>query len=631
MPLRITTHLIVIIMALVTTVAWAFEYCPLGPPGGSFKSVEYVSDGMLLAGGFNGHLYLSTDHGNLWRDITPEHLTRGMVVEQITYHAQTDVIYLIARDMKRGLLIRSTRRDFADGLARPDVLLPEQPIRSLALSATNPPRIFVGTDERLHYSLNGGRSWKAAPTQMKNPQMESLAIDPENPDTLYAGSWQRPYKTQNFGRTWQPIHTGMAPDSDVFSLFFDGNNHLWAGTCGHAYRSTNRGQRWVKKRLGLRGKRIHCLAQVQSDGNGDVLSGTDKGLHLFRSEADGWLPIIPDVVVQDITQDESGTFYIATEGMGVIRYRLNPPETQMLNNGLNASSPRAISGSQETTIWAGLMYQDSQSGLWRLRDGKWTKVPLDVVSGNIRAVIASKQYLFVGASDGLIRLDLDVYGFETGSYKRFLEGKTIKSIYLEADGVTVLAGAFDGLYQVNTETGHEAAYPGLTGININCIWKCETSNLLLAGSEGALHRLESGKSAWEPVILPTSVAQISRIIGTRDSAQIYLATSKGVMASYDQGKRFTRSTGNLPEGPCLDVCLVPNGDQKQKDREGQVIKTQVAILMGDHSVHSRYLRDFSWGQVIKFPFDAWSLYAPDAGDYLLVGTPSNGIVKVSKE
>ncbi|HPQ41189.1 MAG TPA: hypothetical protein PLV45_12525, partial [bacterium] len=196
---------IALMIALAAPAAGAFDYALIGPPGGSFKSIAYAGNGALLAGGFNGRLYLSTDYGAAWTDITPVDLTRGMTVEQIVVHPATNSVYFIVRDLKRGLLIHARMEDILSGFKNPDVMLPEMPLRSLALSPDDPPRIFVGTEERLHYSLNGGRSWKAAPAQLPNPEIESLAIDPRDPDTIYAGSWQRPYRTTDFGRTWQPI------------------------------------------------------------------------------------------------------------------------------------------------------------------------------------------------------------------------------------------------------------------------------------------------------------------------------------------------------------------------------------------------------------------------------------------
>lgn len=603
-------------IALAVTAAGAFEYALIGPPGGSFKSIEYVRDGVLLAGGFNGRLYLTTNSGGDWTDISPVRLIRGMTVEQIVYHPATDSVYFIARDLKRGLLIHAQLSDILNGFNNPDVMLPEMPIRSLALSGGNPPRIFVGTEERLHYSLNGGRSWKSAPSQLPNPEIESLAMDPDDPDVLYAGSWQRPYKTKDFGKTWHPVHAGMAPDSDVFALFFDARNRLWAGTCGHAYRRSSNGGAWVKKRVGLKGKRIHCLARVKGQKNGDVLAGTDNGLHLFKDAADAWMQLIPDVVVQDIATDDTGTLYLATEGRGVLRYRFDPPGTDSLNNGLNASAPQAMAGSPDTVMWSGLMYQDSHNGLWRLKDGDWSKVSMDCNGSNIRDLVSTETHLYAATSDGLLCMELDpLYHMDIVEKHWFLKGKTIKTLYLESDGVTLLAGGFDGLYQVNTRTGLAVPYSGLADININCIWKCPVTGLLMAGAEKALYRLNTGSADWEAVPLPVEVARINRIAGLQDGSQIYLATSSGLMASYDGGRRFTRSTGNLASTSCLDIAI--------RSVAGDC---NIMVLLGDHSIYIRKCSAYQWEKWGTLPFDAWTLYAPPDTASLCVGTPANGIV-----
>ena len=529
-----------------------------------------------------------------------------MFVEQITFHRASDTVYIIVRDLKRGLLIRTPFSNVIEGLKHLDVVFPGVPIRSLALSKSNPPRIYVGTDERLQCSFDDGSTWIPAPTQMRNPEVESLAIDPDDPDVLYAGSWQRAFKTPDFGKTWIPIHSGMAPDSDVFALVFDASGQLWAGTCGHAYRSSDRGRNWQKKNVGLKGKRIHCLELTQEGSHSDIFAGTDNGLHLFRDANDAWIQLIPDVVVQDITRDETGCLFVATEGLGILRYRIDPPETISLNDGLAASSPKSIAGSPDKTLWTGLVYQGTHSGLWRYTNRNWHKVSVECDGANIRDLIVNGSHLYAATSNGIFRLDLDpVSGLESGEARRFLEGMTLKTLHLEADGVTIIAGGFDGIHVVNTDTGEFAAYPGMKAVNINCIWKCRATGLMLAGSETGLLRKEPGTVHWLPVRLPSPKIRINRIAGTPDAKQIYLATSEGAMISHDGGNRFARVGGNLPAAPCLDVGI--------RDDD-------VYLLMGDHSLFHRKLTDFKWKKLLTFPFDTWSLHAVPDSNLLCIGT-----------
>ena len=96
-------------MALVTTVTRAVDCTLIGPSGGSFKSIEYLKNGTLVTGGFNGHLYVSTNYGDSWTDITPQALTRGMVVQKIVYHSTTETVYIAARNLQHGVLIQIGR------------------------------------------------------------------------------------------------------------------------------------------------------------------------------------------------------------------------------------------------------------------------------------------------------------------------------------------------------------------------------------------------------------------------------------------------------------------------------------------------------------------------------------------
>jgi hypothetical protein len=601
--------------ALVAPAIRALDYVLIGPPGGSFKSIEYLRDGTLMAGGFNGHLYLTTDYGDSWTDITPKALTRGMVVQKIAYHSHSDSLYIAARNLHHGLLLRAGYQDVIDGMQQFEVLLRDKPVRSLALSPGTSPRIFAGTDKRLHYSLDGGATWMEAATPIPYAEIRSLAIDPDNPDVIYAGSRQRAYKTTNFGTSWIPVHTGMAPDSDVFTLVFDTQNRLWAGTCGYAYQSSDRGGQWVKKPTGLKGKRIHCLEVFRDDSGTALYAGSDNGLHVFRETAEAWLQIVPDIVVHDIALDEPGNLFIATEGLGIVRYSADPPGILSMNRGLDASSPKAIAGSLRNTLWTGLVYQDTHSGLWRFHDRQWSKVTVECDGANIRDLVVTGTHLYAGTANGIFRIDLDpVTGLETGGAVRFLDGVAIKTLYLEDDGSTILAGGFDGLYVLNTLNGEFAAYPGIQGMNINCLWKCRKTGKIFAGSDTALYKKEAGTVHWIRIPLPSDKVRINRISGTEDGKQIYLATGEGVMISYNGGLRFSRFTGEGPGGSCLDLC-VRNDD--------------VYVLMGDHSIYHRKTSDFTWHIQIKLPFDAWSLSAQE--DTVLAGTPANGIVLIIQD
>ncbi len=86
----------------------------------------------------------------------------------------------------------------------------------------------------------------------------------------------------------------------------------------------------------------------------------------------------------------------------------------------------------------------------------------------------------------------------------------------------------------------------------------------------AMDKIKAGEITLDDIV--TTSAHASRMGGS----QVYLATSSGIMASYDNGLRFTRSTGNLPEGACLDMCL-----------GGQVTNTTVYALMGNHGIAAR--------------------------------------------
>ncbi|MBN2056767.1 hypothetical protein JW905_17700, partial [bacterium] len=359
-----------LIVFLIATGAESVEERHLGPPGGNISAVCHLGYGALVAGTIDGRLFYSADRAGVWVDVTPHCIHPDSRIEQIQLHAPTGDLYIAARNMKHGFVIRAVRHPAGTALFKWQTMLVGLPVRSVAVSDTIPPRLYVGTDDRLFYSVDGGEHWDITTFDFPDPQIESVLIDPDDPQVVYAGTWQRAFKSCDGGRKWRPVHTGMASDSDVFSLLFDHDHRLFAGTCGWAYMSLDSGASWRRIKSGLGGKRIHVL---RLDAEGRVLAGTDNGLFRFQHEREQWTELIPGLVIYDIAVDDEGSAFCATDGSGVVRLT-GDGAWSTANAGLVATSVLSVRH-QGDAILAGLAGQGAGGGLWRL-EHTWCQVPL---------------------------------------------------------------------------------------------------------------------------------------------------------------------------------------------------------------------------------------------------------------
>jgi len=92
--------------------------------------------------------------------------------------------------------------------------------RALAVAATTPAVLYVGTDqEGVFRSPDGGVSWvpagrglPEAPAGGRPASIRSLAVHPTNPDLAYAATELHGlYRTTDAGVVWVPINKGLGP------------------------------------------------------------------------------------------------------------------------------------------------------------------------------------------------------------------------------------------------------------------------------------------------------------------------------------------------------------------------------------------------------------------------------------
>ncbi len=109
-------------------------------------------------------------------------------------------------------------------------------ITSIAVSATNPSRVWVGlsgysNNNKVFYSSNAGATWTNISTNLPNLPVNCLLYQPGSPDGIYAGTDRGVYYRDTAIGTWVSYNNNL-PNVVIDDLKFAANGNLLAATYG---------------------------------------------------------------------------------------------------------------------------------------------------------------------------------------------------------------------------------------------------------------------------------------------------------------------------------------------------------------------------------------------------------------
>lgn len=237
-------------------------------------------------------------------------------------------------------------------------------IAALVIDPVTPSTLYVGTPGfGVYKSVDGGASWNRRVNGMTFTDIISLAIDPTAPNTLYAGfrggSSNRIYKTTDGADGWTAI--GNAPFLVADQLVIDPLNHTTlyvadSTSLGGVFKSTNSGVTWAGANVAQTGPFVRFVS-VSPHTAGLVYAGSD--LALFKSVNGGtsWTPvpnrrgkIVFDPVSSTTLYLLSTTTFPTTEGL--FKSTDNGQTWLPMNKGLNSQvvTALAIDPSRPSTL-----------------------------------------------------------------------------------------------------------------------------------------------------------------------------------------------------------------------------------------------------------------------------------------
>jgi photosystem II stability/assembly factor-like uncharacterized protein len=214
--------------------------------------------------------------------------------------------------------------------------------------------VLAGTaDRRVLRSADGGTNWSSALHGIPGMQVSSLATLPGKPGTVCVGTDDGFAISQDSGRTWEPRSIGLAPTAsagsvtpriEISALLADAKHQgtVFLSLVGQGlYVSSDEGSRWKSVQPGPATPWIDSLAQDASAGT--MYAGTDTdGVVVSHDGGTSWLPSGKGLstvfsvsgAVNTLAVAADGTVYAGTVSRGAARSGDGGASWQRLNNGL---------------------------------------------------------------------------------------------------------------------------------------------------------------------------------------------------------------------------------------------------------------------------------------------------------
>ncbi|HLF14491.1 MAG TPA: hypothetical protein VI932_06350, partial [Bacteroidota bacterium] len=184
------------------------------------------------------------------------------------------------------------------------LVLDGNPALSMAVSATNPDTVYVGTAPRvtrthIYRTTDGGASWTDVTGPLPDRHPLDIAIDPLDPAIVYVGyggaGTGHVFRTTDAGGSWTDI-TGILPDIPVTALLVDPLNSavVYLGSDIGVYISTNGGGSWEPFNDGL--PEAVLVSDLTMTPSNRTLRAATHGNSVFERMIPASLPSLSGIV-----------------------------------------------------------------------------------------------------------------------------------------------------------------------------------------------------------------------------------------------------------------------------------------------------------------------------------------------
>lgn len=438
-----------------------------------------ISDSSIYAGTYGIGIYLSTDRGKNWKQISsgmPTNLNgvNTILVKGKNVYAGTDSGVYISNN--NGASWQKSKNIIGFS------------IKSLIIKDNN---VFAGTKGGgVFMSSDTCKTWIAVNTGLAG-NVSSLAVSGTN---IYAGTDYGVYISADNGGLWKLVNNGNTLFSEILSLTATGN-YVFAGTrYGGVFKTSDNGLHWIPVNNKFYCHTIYTMVANDSD----IFAGTKYGgVYIYKKGNNNWKSINNGLTINAVNN------YQPLYGLGVSGSKV------FASNGLH-------------------MFLSTDYG----SNWFWKKNELNNYSCFTLKIIGS--YILVGANNGIyLSSDTGATWSQTGKmlgtiYSIVQCGTGIfaggKTVYYSADSGKTWQSRSSGIKKLYSYYFEDAIKLTVSGKNI------------YAGTNRGVYLSEDNGANWiditnglkDTMILSIAVADTN----------IFVSTWSGVLLSSDKGKSW---------------------------------------------------------------------------------------------
>lgn len=267
---------------------------------------------------------------------------------------------------------------------------------SVMVDPVNPSTVYTAS-YRVWKSTTGGDSWLPLSTKLTGPgqwfadaYIRTLAISATDPKVIMVGTAsprRRVYGTTDGGANWSDVTNNLPSGRTILHVEIDprDSQHVFVALAGQigpsVYVTSDGGSTWQQRSNGLPTFSTQTVRFDPTDSN-TVYAGTDVGVYRSIDSGATWERFgsgMPAVSVYDVDPVRDGTILrAATHGRGIWELDIPNPPNNAPTVAINSPGTPALTVAKGSTgLFTGTIADidgDAFSALWSFPD-TWTSVP----------------------------------------------------------------------------------------------------------------------------------------------------------------------------------------------------------------------------------------------------------------
>jgi hypothetical protein len=501
-----------------------------GPEGGTIDFLGVIGDN-IVAGAGGGAVFISTDKGARWNPADSAIRTAGI-------NAIAGIGATAFAGTQKGVFVSADNGVHWSAAASAG--LPASGVNALATIGS---RLFAGTDRGAFVSLDNGAQWAKINTGLTDTFITAFGVIGAR---LFAGTAQGVFLTTDNGGSWTAVDSGLTP-----LLFDDDGEHQSAADvdaiaiidttifvgdwdCG-VFFSTDNGTTWKKAGFNKYNE-IGCLAAY---GKAIFGGGRDGGLFTATDFGSSWTEVDSGIYNPDIAALAvcGTTIFAGAAGTGVYSSTDNGRTWAAASSALMKMSVTQLAANGSTLFsgaYGGGLFSSADNG------NIWTSLSTRSWEKSISALIVSNGTVYIGCySEAFLSTDNGRNWIAFDSGLNYPHTTSIQT--LAANGTTVFAGAFEGVFVAAKKDGIWRRNSDTSGLPYD--WQCHVESFavnndtVFAGISniGVFRSVDNG-IFWKPCGLSGIRANALSI----NKGRVFAATDSGLYLSGDHGAAWTK-------------------------------------------------------------------------------------------